>query len=193
MPALLEVDLTRSFPRRFVPQDADMGEWTDSEPLFAELLRRNPASVAELERWLEDCSELFSAYSEERTKRYIAMTTQTDDPAREAAYEKFMTLAPPAPLPLTATGLGALAVNLTCALILTRFREHQGSLTRAAFLSARNDAIANIAIIAAGPVTAATSSGIPDLVVGLGIAWMNADAAREVWSAARQEHAAARA
>lgn len=110
-----------------------------------------------------------------------------------AAYEKFMTLAPPAPLPLTATGLGALAVNLTCALILTRFREHKGSLTRAAFLSARNDAIANIAIIAAGLVTAATSSGIPDLVVGLGIAWMNADAAHEVWSAARQEHAAARA
>lgn len=33
----------------------------------------------------------------------------------------------------------------------------------------------------------------PDLIVGLGIVAMNADAAREVWQAARQEHHAARA
>ena len=34
---------------------------------------------------------------------------------------------------------GAMAVNLTCALMLARFRAHGGSLTRTAFLSARND------------------------------------------------------
>lgn len=39
-----------------------------------------------------------------------------------------------------------------------------------------------------GLVTAYTFSGWPDLIVGLGIAVMNADAAREVWSAAREEH-----
>lgn len=61
--------------------------------------------------------------------------------------------------------------------------------SRAAFLSARNDAVANIAIIAAGFVTAATLSGIPDLVVGLGIGALNIGAAREVWEAAREEHA----
>jgi Co/Zn/Cd efflux system component len=33
----------------------------------------------------------------------------------------------------------------------------------------------------------------PDLIVGLGIAAMNADAAREVWKAAREEHKAAEA
>ncbi len=90
-------------------------------------------------------------------------------------------------------GLGALAVNLSCALMLTRFRRHSGSLTKAAFLSARNDALANIAIIAAGLLTAYTLSAWPDLVVGLGIAAINADAAREVWQAARQEHRAAKA
>src|SRR3712207_7064819 len=47
------------------------------------------------------------------------------------------------------------------------FRTHSGSLTRAAFLSARNDAIANVAIIAAGLLTAATLAIWPDLVVGL--------------------------
>jgi Co/Zn/Cd efflux system component len=109
------------------------------------------------------------------------------------AWQKLLSLAPPAPLPLTLTGLGALAVNLSCALMLARFRDHSGSLTRAAFLSARNDTIANIAIIAAGAVTAYLwRSAWPDLIVGVGIAIMNADAAREVWEAAHEEHAAAR-
>ncbi len=109
------------------------------------------------------------------------------------AWGKFSLPVPPAPVPLSLAGTGALLVNLACAVMLVRFRTHQGSLTRAAFLSARNDAIANIAIIAAGFVTAFTSSIWPDLVVGFGIAAMNADAAREVWQAARAEHRAARA
>ncbi|MGO4387297.1 cation transporter [Microvirga sp. 2YAF29] len=104
------------------------------------------------------------------------------------AWDKFMEPVPPAPLPLTLAGAGALAVNATCALLLTHYRHHRGSLTRAAFLSARNDVIANIAIVAAGLVTAATLSAWPDLIVGLAIAAMNADAALEVWEAARDEH-----
>jgi Co/Zn/Cd efflux system component len=76
--------------------------------------------------------------------------------------------------------------------MLARHRHHGGSLTRAAFLSARNDALANIAIISAGLVTAFIwRSAWPDLTVGLVIAAMNADAAREVWRAARAEHRAA--
>ena len=104
------------------------------------------------------------------------------------AWEKFMVPMPPAPLPLSLAGGGALVINLSCALMLVQFRAHSGSLTRAAFLSARNDALANVAIIATGFVTAYTLSGWPDLIVGLGIAAMNADASREVWSAAREEH-----
>jgi len=109
------------------------------------------------------------------------------------AWEKFMAPLPPAPIPLSLAGAGALTINLSCAFILARFRTHSGSLTRAAFLSARNDALANIAIIAAGFVTAYTLSGWPDLIVGLGIAALNAGAAREVWSAAHEEHRAANA
>jgi len=88
---------------------------------------------------------------------------------------------------LTLAGAGALAVNLACSLLLARYRHHSGSLTRAAFLSARNDAVANVAILAAGLATAATRSAWPDLLVGLGIAAMNADAAREVYGAAKAE------
>lgn len=106
------------------------------------------------------------------------------------AWQKFLLPVPPAPLPLTLTGLGALAVNFSCAMMLVRFRHHSGSLSRAAFLSARNDVLANIAIMAAGAVTAFYPSGWPDLVVGLGIAAINLDAAREIFAAAKSEHAA---
>ena len=98
----------------------------------------------------------------------------------------------PEPLRLGLTGLGALAVNLFCAFRLARFRGAGGSLTKAAFLSARNDTVANLAIIGAGVATAVIRSIWPDIVVGLGIAVMNLDAARSVWAAARKEQVAAR-
>ncbi|NNH41850.1 cation transporter [Rhizobium laguerreae] len=108
------------------------------------------------------------------------------------AYQSFIDPAPPQPFLLTVTGAGALAINLSCAFLLAAFRHESGSLTRAAFLSARNDALANIAIIGAGLATAFVwSSAWPDLIVGLCIAAMNMDAAREVWAAARDEHRAA--
>lgn len=106
------------------------------------------------------------------------------------AWHKFAVPIAPDPFPLSLTGLGALAINLSCAFMLTRHRHGGGSLTKAAFLSARNDAISNIAIIGAGIVTAFTMSAWPDLIVGLGIAALNADAAREVYLAARRERIA---
>src|SRR5690242_15661478 len=105
------------------------------------------------------------------------------------AWQKFLAPLPPAPILLSATGLGALAINLSCAFMLARFRHHSGSLSHAAFLSARNDALANIAIIAAAGVTLLYPSAWPDLIVGFGIAAMNLDAAREVFAAAKAEHA----
>lgn len=108
-------------------------------------------------------------------------------------WQKFNTPIPPAAIPLSVTGLGALAVNLFCAFLLAGFRHHAGSLTRAAFLSARNDALANVAIIAAGLITLRLPSIWPDVIVGLAIAVMNLDAARAVWTAARDEHRLAKA
>ena len=104
------------------------------------------------------------------------------------AWHKLKAPLPPAPVPLSLAGAGALAINLSCALLLVRFRAHGGSLTRAAFLSSRNDVLANIAIIGAAFMTAYTLSGWPDLIVGLGIVALNATAAHEVWKAADQEH-----
>lgn len=107
------------------------------------------------------------------------------------AWQKIAAPVPPEALALSLTGLGALAVNLSCAFLLASYRHASGSLTRAAFLSARNDALANVAIIGAGLVTATIwDSAWPDLIVGAAIAIMNLDAAHEVWEAAREEHKA---
>jgi Co/Zn/Cd efflux system component len=104
------------------------------------------------------------------------------------AWERFGDGTAPDPLALSLAGLGALAVNLGCAFLLARHKDTKGSLTKAAFLSARNDALANIAIIAVGLITAFVwRSAWPDLILGLAIAWMNADAAFEVFQAALAE------
>jgi Co/Zn/Cd efflux system component len=108
-------------------------------------------------------------------------------------WEKFNAPAAPAAISVSLTGAGALVVNLLCAILLARFRSDAGSLTRAAFLSARNDALANIAIVAAGVVTLRYPSVWPDVIVGFGIAFMNLDAARVIWTAARAEHRLAEA
>ncbi len=83
---------------------------------------------------------------------------------------------PPDPLPMGAIGLLALAVNVYCAFILLPHRKgdsaHQG-----VWLSTRNDAIANIAIVIAAVITAFWTSVWPDVVVGLGIAVLNLHAA----------------
>jgi Co/Zn/Cd efflux system component len=74
------------------------------------------------------------------------------------AWQKFNVPVAPDVLPLSLTGLGALAINLSCAFMLARHRHSGGSLTKADFLSARNDALANVAILGAGVVTAFTMS-----------------------------------
>ncbi len=104
-----------------------------------------------------------------------------------AAWGKYLAPAPPDPAILSITGAGALAVNLLCAFLLSRYRKDRSSLTRAAFLSARNDAFANIAIIGAAIATVFTQNAWPDLIVGLAIFLVNLDAAREVYDSAGKE------
>ncbi|GAA1952803.1 cation transporter [Microbacterium deminutum] len=103
------------------------------------------------------------------------------------AIVKILDPQPPAPVPLSLAAFGALLVNLTCATLLVRHRHAGGSLTKAAWLSARNDALANLAIIGSALLTVWLATGWVDIIVGLGIAALNLDAARAVWRAARQE------
>ncbi|RUL88612.1 M3 family oligoendopeptidase [Tautonia sociabilis] len=75
-----------TFPHRWLPADVELKTWEQIEPYYQQLLERPIHSPAELEQWLRDVGELNSAVSQERDSRYIAMTCQTDDPEREAAY-----------------------------------------------------------------------------------------------------------
>lgn len=102
--------------------------------------------------------------------------------------QKITTPSLPEPMALSLVGAGALIVNFTCAYWLVRFRHHNSSLIKAAFYSARNDALANIGIIIAGFLTFSLQSIYPDLIIGILIALMNITAAKEVWQAARKEH-----
>lgn len=117
-------------------------------------------------------------------------------PALFAAWEVVRRFGdPPAPevLPIVLASLGAVVVNGVCAWLLVRVRHHGGSLSRAAFLSARNDVLVNVAVIAMGLVTAWTGSGWPDLVLGCGIILLAGHSAYEVWEVSEEERLAAKA
>lgn len=113
--------------------------------------------------------------------------------AAGAAWRKVADPVAPDATLLVVTAGGAAVVNLAAALIVSRIRHAGGSLTAAAFLSARNDVVVNLAIIAMGLLTAATGSGWPDIVLGLVIVAIGFHAAYEVWRLASEEALAARA
>ncbi len=128
-----------------------------------------------------------------RAKLGMALSGVLLVPAAAFAWTLWRKLAHPAAPDaawLSLAGLGSLVVNIVCAVALARYRAHAGSLTKAAFLSARNDVVAGAAIVVAGAATALSSSLWPDVLVGLGVAAMNLDAARAVWTAARSEYRA---
>ena len=110
------------------------------------------------------------------------------------AIAKFQQPDAPDPMSLILTAGGAVVVNTICSVILLRHRDHGGSMTKAAWLAARNDVIVNIGIIIVGVITlVVVRNGWPDLILGLGIIALNARAAWEVWEVAEEENLAAKA
>ena len=103
------------------------------------------------------------------------------------AVQRFAHPTSPHVVPLVLASLGAIVVNGASAWLLARVRHQGGSLGRAAFLSARNDVLVNVAIIVMGFVTLWTASGWPDLVLGCFIILLALHAAREVWEVSEQE------
>ena len=104
-----------------------------------------------------------------------------------AIWQQIIHQEPPAPVELSTVAFGALIINCLCTLILMKFRNYSGSLTKAAFLSARNDALANIAIIFTGIITILYPSIWPDILVGLFIAYIRAESALVIYKNATKE------
>jgi oligoendopeptidase F len=79
-------------PRSFVPENTNLGDWSEIAPLF-DLLEEQAAAahnVPMLEQWLLDWSELSAALDEESSRRNIAMTCHTDNAEAEQAYLYFV-------------------------------------------------------------------------------------------------------
>ncbi|GAA3524589.1 cobalt transporter [Aeromicrobium flavum] len=115
-------------------------------------------------------------------------------PAAVAAWQaaqRFSEPVAPAVVPVVLASLGAVLVNGLSAWLLVSVRHHGGSLSRAAFLSARNDVLVNVAIIAMAGVTLWSESGWPDLVLGCLIIGLALHAAHEVWEVSEEERQSA--
>ena len=109
------------------------------------------------------------------------------------AIQRFSDPVAPDVVPVVLASLGAIAVNGTSAWLLAGVRHRGGSLGRAAFLSARNDVVVNVSIIAMAVVTLWTESGWPDLILGCVIIALALHAAYEVWEVSEEERLAAKA
>ena len=77
-------------PRTYIPEILNI-DWISLEPIFNELLSRNISSVAELEKWLVDRSEIEAALEEDFAWRYIRMTCDTTDKTLLKDFQFFAT------------------------------------------------------------------------------------------------------
>ena len=82
--------IPEKFPHEWLPEKVDLKTWEEIEPWYRRLLALPIASAADLQRWLVAAGELNSAVGQEGVERYVAMTCQTDDPQREAAYLSYI-------------------------------------------------------------------------------------------------------
>ncbi|AOY90062.1 cobalt transporter [Marinobacter salinus] len=98
----------------------------------------------------------------------------------------------PEPLTMGAVGLLALAANVSVAVMLFRFREGDSDM-RSVWLCSRNDAISNLAVMAAAIGVFGTNSAWPDLVVAGVMGSLAVTAGVSVVRHARQDIADARA
>lgn len=75
---------------KFIPEGFTVDTWENLEPFFRKLDEAQLNSVAELEQWLSDYSELECVLHEELAWRYVRSTCNTADKAAEQAYDFFV-------------------------------------------------------------------------------------------------------
>lgn len=93
---------------------------------------------------------------------------------------------PPEAMTMGVIGVLALAVNLGVAWLLYRFRDGDANL-RSVWLCSRNDALANLAILAAAAGVFGTGHAWPDLAVAGIMAWLAITASQAVLRLALKE------
>ncbi len=76
--------------RHFIPRDFIITDWESLEPYFKALEERSITTLADLEQWLKDASEVEAVVSEDACWRQIKMTCDTENKELEAAFTFFM-------------------------------------------------------------------------------------------------------
>ena len=92
----------------------------------------------------------------------------------------------PEPATMGTIALLALAANLTSVLLLYRFRDGDANMA-SVWQCSRNDAIGNLAVIAAAGAVSVTASGWPDIVVAVAMASLFLQSSLRIVGRARQE------
>lgn len=78
-------------PSNFIPTNLQINSWDDLKPYFEKLLNAELNSVADLEQLILNDSEVYSVYSEQNARAYIAMTCDTEDKSKVERHEMFST------------------------------------------------------------------------------------------------------
>jgi len=76
--------------RRFLPEVFELTDWKSIESFFIDLEERPLTNAAELEKWLQDMSELEAVISEDASWRHIRMTCDTEDKKLQERFTFFM-------------------------------------------------------------------------------------------------------
>ena len=80
----------QKLPRHFLPKNFLVTKWEGLEPYFIALEERKINSLADLEQWMKDASELEAVISEDACWRQIKMTCDTENKVLEDAFAFFM-------------------------------------------------------------------------------------------------------
>src|SRR5690606_31624349 len=77
--------------RKFLKEDFKVTTWDELKPYFEDLKNRELNSKEQLEKWMQDMSELEAVISEDASWRQIKMTCDTTNPELENAFTYFVT------------------------------------------------------------------------------------------------------
>ena len=81
------VTIPRPIQRNFLPEEYKLTVWSRLKPYYNDLLKREINSVADLERWIQDKSELDAFVGETFARRYIQITVNSADEKAVELYQ----------------------------------------------------------------------------------------------------------
>ena len=81
------IALPSSHERKFLPREFKLTVWSKVKPYYDDLLKRPVNSVAQLEQWIHDRSELEAFVSESFSWRYINITVDSSNEQATELYE----------------------------------------------------------------------------------------------------------